>query len=156
TLYALSVADRERAIAHASRLLGGHADKPLLKRGLSGLLGIAPDHSQDSEYARAVFDQFADSFNSTLASLGYLDMPRTLANALCLRPEDPPLDILDAGCGTGLCGPLLKPAARSLIGVDLSPKMLDKARALSIYDRLVTVDAVAFMAENPDAFDVVV
>ena len=29
------------------------------------------------------------------------------------------LDVLDAGCGTGLCGPLVKPYARSLVGVAL-------------------------------------
>ena len=45
-----------------------------------------------------------------------------------------PVKILDAGCGTGLCGPLLKPWARRLVGVDLSGGMLEKARALQLYD----------------------
>ena len=34
------------------------------------------------------------------------------------------LDVLDAGCGTGLCGPLVAPYARRLVGVDLSEAML--------------------------------
>jgi SAM-dependent methyltransferase len=37
--------------------------------------------------------------------------------------------VLDAGCGTGLCGPLLRPLARRLVGVDLSPAMVGAARA---------------------------
>ena len=36
--------------------------------------------------------------------------------------------ILDAGCGTGLCGPLLRPLAARLVGVDLSEKMVELAR----------------------------
>ena len=37
--------------------------------------------------------------------------------------------VLDAGCGTGLCGPLLRPYAKRLVGVDLSSGMLERARA---------------------------
>ena len=37
-------------------------------------------------------------------------------------------DVLDIGCGTGLCGPLLRPIAVSLCGVDLSAGMIEKAR----------------------------
>ena len=40
------------------------------------------------------------------------------------------LEIVDAGCGTGLLAPHLRPYARRLVGVDLSPKMLEKARAM--------------------------
>ena len=35
--------------------------------------------------------------------------------------------ILDLGCGTGLCGPLFKPMASTLIGIDLSEKMIAQA-----------------------------
>jgi predicted TPR repeat methyltransferase len=43
---------------------------------------------------------------------------------------------LDAGCGTGLCGPLLRPYASELTGVDLSAGMLDRARPRQVYDHL--------------------
>ena len=47
------------------------------------------------------------------------------------------LDVLDAGCGTGLCGPLVAPYARRLVGVDLSARMLDAGRRRdSVYDEL--------------------
>ena len=39
------------------------------------------------------------------------------------------LDVLDIGCGTGLCGPLVAPYARRLVGVDLSGRMLAQAEA---------------------------
>ena len=46
------------------------------------------------------------------------------------------LSILDLGCGTGLSGLMLRRRARHLTGVDLSPEMVEKARARGIYDRL--------------------
>ncbi|MCX4239251.1 class I SAM-dependent DNA methyltransferase [Paraliomyxa miuraensis] len=50
------------------------------------------------------------------------------------------LDVLDAGCGTGLCAPLLRPLARTLVGVDLSGKMLDQARRRGGYDELIEAE----------------
>ena len=43
------------------------------------------------------------------------------------------LDILELGCGTGLCGIHLRPRAARLVGIDLSPEMVGlraRARAL--------------------------
>jgi predicted TPR repeat methyltransferase len=65
------------------------------------------------------------------------------------------LDICDAGCGTGLLGPLLRPFARVLTGVDLSPKMLDKARERGVYDALLTSDLVSHLAAHPASYDVI-
>jgi predicted TPR repeat methyltransferase len=65
------------------------------------------------------------------------------------------LAILDAGCGTGLVGQLLRPRARTLVGVDLSAAMLQKAAGSGVYDRLDQADLVAFLAANPDRYDLV-
>lgn len=156
TLYALSQKDHDAAVGHARRLLETYGDSPLLRRGLSGIVGSVVDEGQDSDYARAVFDQFANDFDSTLTILGYLDMPRAIADALGIDAGGGALDILDAGCGTGLCGPLFKPVARKLTGVDVSPRMLDKARARSIYDELVAGDVSEFMTTHPGVFDLIV
>jgi predicted TPR repeat methyltransferase len=50
------------------------------------------------------------------------------------------LSILDLGCGTGLAGAMFQPLAARLDGVDLSPAMIEKARARGIYDDLVVAD----------------
>jgi predicted TPR repeat methyltransferase len=154
-VYAISLQDRDAAMGHARRLLAT-CQHPLLQRGLAGLTGATVDETQDSAYARAVFEDFAGSFDSTLASLGYLDMPRAMAQAAAVGTGPSGLDILDAGCGTGLCGSLFKPAARRLTGVDISPRMLEKAQALSIYDELVAADVIAFMTGRAEAFDLIV
>lgn len=66
------------------------------------------------------------------------------------------LDILDIGCGTGLVGALVRPFARRLDGVDLSPAMLEKAQAKGVYDRLEEADIVSFLSSRPDSYDAIV
>jgi len=56
------------------------------------------------------------------------------------RAKNKELSILDLGCGTGLAGGVFKDLAAHLTGIDLSPAMVDKARARGIYDRLIVGD----------------
>jgi len=72
-----------------------------------------------------------------------------------LMPGTGTLDILDAGCGTGLVGELVAPRARRLDGVDLSSAMLEKARQKGIYRELHLGDLVPFLAGHAQAYDVV-
>jgi predicted TPR repeat methyltransferase len=71
------------------------------------------------------------------------------------RLSDRSADILDLGCGTGLSGRALLPFARRLHGVDLSPRMVAKARALGIYDELSVEEARAFLAKGSASWDVI-
>lgn len=66
------------------------------------------------------------------------------------------LTILDAGCGTGLCGALLRPFAARLVGVDLSAGMLKEAAKRELYDELIEAELGAYMAAHPFTFDVIV
>jgi len=68
---------------------------------------------------------------------------------------DQKVDILDAGCGTGLVGDLVKRYASRLDGVDLSHDMLDKARDKGIYDTLHQTDIVGFFASHRANYDVI-
>lgn len=89
-------------------------------------------------YVRAVFDGAAKQFDQHLVGrLGYC-APELLAAVVrqWIGGQPAELRVLDAGCGTGLAAQLLRPLARELYGVDLSPGMLEKARALGLYDRL--------------------
>jgi len=66
------------------------------------------------------------------------------------------LDVLDAGCGTGLCGPLVAPYARHLIGVDLSEGMLVHAKEKNVYHALVKAELTDYLRDNSEAFDLIV
>ena len=115
-----------------------------------------PERAPD-DYVAQIFDSFAESFDAKLASLSY--RAPELALEAITRFASPPaaqLDIIDAGCGTGLCGPLLKPWARRLVGVDLSEGMLGKARHRGTYDELVAAELVAFLQARPASCELLV
>ena len=117
-----------------------------------------PDRASD-DYVRRTFDHFADAFDDNLRDLGYR-APQLVAEAVERHEgaagEAVKLDVLDAGAGTGLCGPLLRDRAGTLVGVDLSSGMLEKARARRVYDELVVMELCDFMRSRPAAFEVVV
>ena len=66
------------------------------------------------------------------------------------------LDVLDAGCGTGLCGPLVAPYARRLVGVDLSEAMLARAARAERLRRAGQGELTAYLRGAPGSFDVIV
>ena len=107
-------------------------------------------------YVKALFDQYAGNFDRHLVEVLRYRTPSLLVEAL--RRHLPPgeLDVLDAGCGTGLCGPLLRPLACLLEGVDLSPHMLDRARDTGLYDGLYCGDMVGYLRVRPASVDVIV
>jgi predicted TPR repeat methyltransferase len=128
---------------------------PVARHMLSALSGEDVPARADDEYLRVLFDRFASSFDENLTELGYR-APELLAATLGeYVATDGRLEILDAGCGTGLCGPLLRSMARRLVGVDLSAGMIDKARPRNVYDELVVGELCAFMCTRPGAFDVI-
>ncbi len=65
------------------------------------------------------------------------------------------LDVLDAGCGTGLVGALLRNRSSRLVGIDLSASMLELAKRKNVYDELHKGDLLAFMRSRPQSCDVV-
>jgi predicted TPR repeat methyltransferase len=103
------------------------------------------------------FNECADRFDRHLVDvLGY-DIPQKLGAAIAgLMPADTRVDVLDAGCGTGLCGPRVRGFSASLTGVDLSPGMLDHARRRQVYDHLVCGELTSFLMDSPSRFDLIV
>jgi predicted TPR repeat methyltransferase len=104
-----------------------------------------------------VFERFAPTYDATLEKLGNRgpDAIDTLLQALTL-PRKRSMTVLDAGCGTGLCGPLLRPYAKRLHGVDLSPAMLAKARRKKAYDALTRADLATLGTLPAGPFDMIV
>jgi predicted TPR repeat methyltransferase len=116
----------------------------------------APSRASD-DYVKTVFDEMAGSFDQHLGGLGYR-APALVIDALhaAVKADTGGMRILDAGCGTGLCGPLVKPLAAHLTGVDLSPKMLHRAQLTGAYDALYEAELTAFLQHHTDAWDVII
>jgi predicted TPR repeat methyltransferase len=117
--------------------------------------GPAPERAPNA-FVTHMFDRFAENFDESLARLEYHG-PRLIRAALegVLQLGQGDLAVLDAGCGTGLGGLELHDSARKLVGVDLSGRMLMKARDRAIYDELHLSELVAFMRARPAAFDLI-
>ena len=115
-----------------------------------------PERASDG-FVEATFDSFAGSFDAKLAQLHY--RAPELVTSMLIGPDaeaSKRYDILDVGCGTGLCGPLLAPYARRLVGVDLSAGMLAQARARNVYDEIVKAELTAYLRECPYVYDAIV
>jgi len=130
---------------------------PVATHMLSACTGrdIPPRASDD--YVQRSFDSFAASFESKLATLSYR-APMLVSAMLDDAGLDASrsLDVLDAGCGTGLCGPLVAPFARHLTGVDLSGGMLSQAKEKNVYDDLQQAELTGYLRGRLGAFDVIV
>ncbi|WP_207477063.1 class I SAM-dependent DNA methyltransferase [Arenibaculum pallidiluteum] len=155
TLYRLQLAGKgEEAVARARAWEAAHPGHPLAGHTVAALGGAPAPALPGDSWVRLTFDRLADGFDRHLAGLGY-DVPRNLT-ALLAGHGPVPGTILDIGCGTGLCGPLLRPLATRLEGVDLSPGMLAEAARKGVYDALHEAEAAAFMRTRPEAWDVAV
>lgn len=110
-----------------------------------------------NDYVRTHFDKLASSFDkrlvSDLAYTGHQQVAKALSRYAAAAPWG---SVLDAGCGTGLCGPLLRPHCHRLVGIDLSEQMIMQARDRTSYDELVVEEIGAFMRARPLAFDAIV
>ncbi len=120
--------------------------------------GEASERADDA-YVRDVFDRFAATFDQNLGSLNY--QGPSVVEKLLLECFGPPplvgtLNALDVGCGTGLCGPKLRPYCKQLVGVDLSSEMIHFANERLCYDRLEVEELTGFLKRNTSAWDLIV
>ena len=153
----LRISDRfEEATEVFQQWLKIEPDNPVAQHMLAAHRGERVPGASD-DYVRRVFDEFAESFDDDLRALDYQG-PQLIGEAVSAELGEgvKELDVLDAGCGTGMCGPLLRSVARRLVGVDLSPVMLQHARALELYDQLVEGELTDYMNGQPQEFDLIV
>ena len=141
---------------HAFREALRHgAERELHEYYLASVQGAAAPATAPAGYVEALFDGYADEFDRHLVDeLGY-QAHRRLVEGLAELGDERFASTLDLGCGTGLCGPLVRPRSARLTGVDLSARMLAQARRLGVYDRLEQAEIVAFLERSDERFDLV-
>lgn len=113
-------------------------------------------------YVRTLFDQYAKHYDlSLLEGLDYRG-PQLLfeaVNVTCQTLGRPPRfdRAFDLGCGTGLAATVFAPRIDSLVGVDLSPAMIEQARRTGRYNHLHVSDVLAFLVrEHEHSADLVI
>jgi predicted TPR repeat methyltransferase len=145
--------DIERARSWFARALSVGPDSG---EAAAGLASLDAAEGLTEAYIRTLFNQYADRFDTDLVVTLRYQAPALVA-ALIARwgVVEGSADLLDLGCGTGLSGAALKPFARTMDGVDLSPGMVAKAKARGIYDTLAVAEAEAFLAAAARSWDIV-
>ena len=143
------------AIAAFRKALELKPDSPDWQHVLSALCGDNSARTSPPGYVRTLFDQYAHRFDEHL--VGKLDyhVPELFREVVVVTVPDRQLDLLDLGCGTGLCGVVFRSLATKLVGVDLSPAMIARAAGRGIYDRLVIGDLADAMRGYYGEFDLI-
>jgi len=123
-------------------------------------LGALPTPARpDPGWIATLFDSYAGAFDRHLTeTLGYVG-PELLAAAARAWASDRAgsLAIADIGCGTGLAGVALRPLAKTMVGVDLSPNMIAHAQERAIYDQLDVAELVEWLeTDTITQFDLIV
>jgi predicted TPR repeat methyltransferase len=120
------------------------------------LLGAEQLAAMPPAYVRALFDQYAPKFETALVDdLGYRG-PALLFNAVqsaraAVRKPAFFKRAIDLGCGTGLAATTFAANVDEFIGIDLSPRMVERARATGIYAQVETREMVEGLGGQPDA-----
>ena len=115
-----------------------------------------PSRASDG-FVKNIFDGMAGDFDRHLAHLGYRAPEIVQAAVGRAFPGFPAsLQVLDAGCGTGLCARFLRPYAQTLTGVDLSPGMLCRAAQGGLYDTLIEAELTAHLQAQRATYDLMV
>lgn len=111
---------------------------------------------QPAAMVRSLYDGFADLYDQHVVAALKYKLPREVARIITERYPDRTLNVLDLGCGTGLLGACLGRIQGAMVGVELSPRMIDQAARHNVYDRFHNVDLLdALEATPPSLYDVI-
>jgi predicted TPR repeat methyltransferase len=125
-------------------------------------LGAVSSHPSDkaslNKYVEDLFDDYAETFDDHLVNVLNYRVPELLRLAIGHEgdAEEAVWNVIDLGCGTGLCGLLFRDLADKLVGVDLSSAMLDQARKRDVYDELLQTDVTEALAHATELYDLVI
>jgi predicted TPR repeat methyltransferase len=148
--------ERDEAIAAFRKALIADPDD---RHGASlrlTLLGAEKLSAMPPAYVRALFDQYAPKFDTALVGdLGYRG-PALLFKAVssaraAVRKPAFFKRAIDLGCGTGLAAIAFAEGVDEFIGIDLSPRMIERARATGLYAQLEVAEMVEGLHGRPDA-----
>ena len=119
-------------------------------------LGAEEVAGMPKAYVRALFDQYAPKFESALVDdLGYrgpsLLFKAVLAARCAVRKPAFFKCGIDLGCGTGLAAAAFAKEVDRFIGIDLSPRMIEKSRATGLYAELEVNDMLEALRAKRDA-----
>lgn len=121
-------------------------------------ISMPPDDVLSTAYVRALFDGYAERFDTDLRTQLNYRAPEILADAIRSTWSHPPAPcrMLDLGCGTGLAAQAFAAVTTTRIGIDCSPRMLAQAEKTGLYNQLITGDIVVECRKLQPGFDLII
>lgn len=136
--------DAENALKIAEKWVKQNPDNIFAKHTFASLKG---EKLVDNKvYTEKLFDHFADNYELVLQNIGY-----SVVRSLRHLTGDVKGTLVDLGCGSGLVGEAYKTVFSTIIGVDISEKMLEKARNKGTYQKLIKSDILEYLQTKPQA-----
>ncbi len=147
---------RQEARAAWRRYCDGRPEDGEAAQILLALQDAPPPPRAADRTVKDIYGRFAASYEARMrGDLKYAGPERLWAEVEAVVGERTGLRILDLGCGSGLMGACARAKARALTGIDLSPEMIELARARGIYDRLEVAEITAWLDGGGEAFDLI-
>ena len=125
---------------------------------LVALRDAPPPPRAPDECVVQLYERFAEFYERNMRGDLEYRGPELIAGVLdrTFGSPDATLDVLELGCGTGLVGKPLRARARRLVGIDLSPDMVKRAKATKRYDALEVAEITEWLSRSADReFDLI-
>lgn len=151
--------NKPKALYHFEQALKYQPKNDTAKHMVMALKGSQSESGAPKQYIADLFDQYADYYDDHVKEKLQYKVPGLLRNAVgrCMKTHSSAGRVLDLGCGTGLCGITFRDLAAELIGVDISPKMAEKAEALGAYEQVVVSDIKDYLNDPKlQPFDLII
>jgi predicted TPR repeat methyltransferase len=144
----------EMAVDHLKKVLALAPNHHSAAHILAAVTGQTTENSP-RDYIVNLFDQYSGTFDQSLRTGLEYKTPEAIRAFLIesLGSDIHFNEAIDLGCGTGLTAQQLRPFCEILHGVDLSSKMIEKAKGKNIYAHLVTADVVEFLTQTHTRYD---
>lgn len=152
----MRLGDRLEARELLQRALDVQPHDPATRFMLQALSGDTQTQGACREYVQELFNHYAVNYDAHMQGVLEYGVPQRLWHLLHQSNIRSYPKALDLGCGTGLCGMILRPLTQHLTGVDLAAKMLSVAREKAIYDTLIEAELLAFLQNNSDVYDLII
>lgn len=137
--------------------LDNDPDNAFAQHHLAACRGLNAPARASNAYISSLYNEMAGHFEDKLVTRLLYRGPELIVDLLSNQlPENKSLNVLDAGCGTGLCGRVLTSYASQLIGVDISSAMLAQAQQKKIYDDLIESEITEYLLLNKQSLDLIV
>jgi predicted TPR repeat methyltransferase len=146
---------KQEAIDQLRDLAGLYPQNIDIKFALAALGGQSAPPQPPAATIVNLFDRYAPVFDQHLGEKLQYRAPQLIFDAVTAAAPAMRPNVMDLGCGTGLCGQLFRPIAESLSGVDLSSAMVSQARQRGIYDHLEVGDLVTALRANPSRYELI-